>query len=597
MKKITTYICAAAIVMAATSCSDFLDVTNESSVSPSNFPKSLAQVDLLLNSAYAGSHGQGLYAFYWYPNIIYLLDKTSDNYSNYDDRSNTLNNNANTDNQYLTKAYADIMNWIQYANSAIEGCDSYAPIASSNEEETLASMKGQALFLRALAYWHAQIFFELESKPDALGFPIIEHVPSDIAQMMPPRASATDTWQFVIDTLLDAIPLLKGQTDKTRVTYWAAKGLLAKVYMQARRPNEAIPILEDIIKNSGAKLLDFDTYANSFYADEKHEFNAETLYEIDMTMNAKQNGPWAGFTTGSAMQMVFGPWSMNLDFRFKQPAQGNEITTQSTGAWGNNYVHDGNIARFGFPLGLPGSRVINPDFNSRQPRSIDNLPWILDPDYASKSREVRENKTVDPRMFIACAQPYFDTMKDPRGRDTYYDRSPEALEFFNDHYYWSLKKFTNREGTEAALNYSSGANFPIIRLADIYLLYAEAIRQSNPSSALEYVNKVHRRAYGAPVDVPSQYDYTSLTDRTKALDPNDPLANDPIKYERWAELFGEGQWWIDIRRYEILDKEMEYYRETQYGKLNYLGERCYAQPIPLTEIERYNYTIKQNYNY
>ena len=64
--------------------------------------------------------------------------------------------------------------------------------------------------------------------------------------------------------------------------------------MQARRPDEAIPVLEDIINNSGAKLLPFEQYSNAFYFDETYEFNSENLYEVDFKHNPKQEGPWGG---------------------------------------------------------------------------------------------------------------------------------------------------------------------------------------------------------------------------------------------------------------------------------------------------------------
>lgn len=586
----------------STGCSDFLDVKDESSVNPENFPTNLEHVDLMLNSAYAGSHGIGLYAYYWYPIVMYLLDKTHDTYGDYDSRTMILANNASTSCHYLAQVYSDVMIWIQFSNAAIEACDSYYPSAAQSELADLNFMKGQALFFRALAYWHGQIFFELESKSDALGLPIISKVPQDIDQMTPPRATVADNWQFVIDTLNEAIPLLQGHnSDKTRVTEWAAKGLLAKVLMQARRKDEAIPVLEDIFSNSKARLLDFDTYSKSFYADETHEFNVETLYEIDMSMNPKQNGPWGGYTSGSGMQMVMAPWPLNLDYRWNgAPEEGKEIETQSTGGWGNNFVHDGSVRRFGWPLEIPVSRVLNPNAGARSPYTIDTFPWILEPSYAERSKQIRENKECDPRLFIAAGQPYFDTFKDARKRVTYYDRSPEVSGLgYERHYYFSPKKFTNTEGVESALNFSNGANLPVIRLADLYLLYAEAIADKDPSKALEYVNKVHRRAYGCDSESPSQYDYKSLNESTCAAlwNPTEVLANDVIKYERWAELFAEGQWWFDVRRYEILENEMEVYKETRYGKLQYLGERCYAQPIPLTEIERYNGNLQQNYNY
>lgn len=602
IKTIITSAISAGLLFSATGCSDFLDVTDESSVSPENFPTNLEHVNLLLNSAYAGSHGYGLYAFYWFPQIMYLLDKTHDTYGDYDSRTRLLANDASTSCTKLREAYASIMNWIQYSNAAIEGCDMYYPQCTEKDRPTVDYMKGQALFLRGLAYWHAQIFFELESNPDGLGFPIISKVPTSIDEMSPARASVSDTWKFIIDTFTESANLLKGHnSDKTRATEWSAKGMLAKALMQAGRKEEAKVVLEEIIKNSGARLLDFDTYSKSFYADESNEFNVETLYEIDMTNNPKQEGPWAGFTTGTAMPLVMAPWYTAMNLRWRNPpAEGEEFATQNNGGWGNNFVHDESVLRFGFPLGIAPIRVLNPEYNSRAAMSVDNYPWILDPGYAQRSQQVRDNVEADPRLWISAAQPYFDTFKDPRGDRVWYDRSPEAGDLgYTAHYYFSPKKFTNLDGPESALNSSSGVNIPIVRLADIYLLYAEAIAGTDASTALEYVNKVHRRAYGLNPEVASDKDYVSLSDVTMAArnHPEDLLANDPIKYERWAELFAEGQWWYDIRRWHLLENEMKVYKRTRYGQLVYQGERAYAQPIPQSEIEAYNGNLRQNYNY
>lgn len=609
MKKIFGYIlAAAALTPVMTGCSDYLDVTDETSVSPDNFPTNMTHVDLLLNSAYAGSHQLGLYGYMWFPKFMYLMDHNLDCFGNYDDRSDFLINNVSTDNYYNEKIYGNIMQWIQFANTAIDACDKYEPSAAENELATLHYMKGQALFFRALAYWHAQIYYELESKADAKGFPIIDGVPTSMSEMMPERRSAAECWQFTIDTLEEAITLLKGHnSDKTRVTEWAAKGLLAKCLMQARRTQEAIPVLEDIIHNSGAQLLDYDTYRASFYADEAHEFNKETLFEIDFSKSDKQKGPWGGFTTGSGMQLVMGPWFVNLDTRltdtdFNNLANGVETVSMFTNSdqWGNNYVHDGNVKRFGFPLGLPPHRVKNPNYDaSARVKSQENFGIIMDPAYHAACQAVRDDKTCDPRLFIGAQQSFFDPYIDPRGRTTWIAPSTEANDLgLTAHYYFMIKKFMNLQGSEADTNQSNPSNIPVIRLADIYLLYAEAIASTNPGTALEYVNKVHRRAYGYSPESASPYDYTSLSSATPAAAnyPSDILAHDVIKYERWAEMWGEGQWWFDVRRYEILENEMSIFDSTRNGSPTYM-ERCYSLPIPKTEIERYNGKLTQNYNY
>jgi hypothetical protein len=460
-------------------------------------------------------------------------------------------------------------------------------------------MEGQALFFRGLAYWHGQIFFEVS--PDGLGLPLFDKGPESLSEMKAARASVKDSWDFIITDFKNAAELLAGcKTEPYRVDIWAAKGMLAKAYMQAGYPELAKTVIEDIIQNSGKRLAPFSVYQDMFYGNSANEFNAESLYEIDMTVNMTQNGPWAGYTSGSGMSMVFSPWSMNLDVRFRNgnenkpendPLLGEyDIITSTMGGWGNNYIHDANVRRFGFSGDPAPRRTFNPNFQfSPAVRSIDNFPYMFaapNENYVQECRDLKTDKTkVDPRLMISTGQPLVDIFIDDRERETYYEKSgeinnrPELLGFQH-------RKFTNLNGTEAKINYSSGANFPVVRLADIYLLYAEILKNSNPATALEYVNKVHRRAYGYNPDTPCPYDYTGLTDRTKTVDPADHLANDVIKYERWAELFAEGQWWYDIRRWQTGQQEVSYYKETRNGELTFNGNDYYVQPIPKLELER-----------
>jgi hypothetical protein len=210
-------------------------------------------------------------------------------------------------------------------------------------------------------------------------------------------------------------------------------------------------------------------------------------------------------------------------------------------------------------------------------------------------------------LFVCAAQPWVDTCIDDRGRTTLYQR-PAAIAGADrtDLLGWWHKKFTNLNGIENASpaspangkNYSSDANIPVVRLADIYLLYAEVMHNlGDDATALEYVNKVHRRAYGYPVDAASPVDYASLTDNTKTVAPDDELKNDVIKYERWAEFFGEGQWWWDVRRWQIGEQETNCYKEVATGSVTLVwrGNDYYVQPIPQYELDRNN--VEQSGNY
>ena len=600
-------------------CKDFFTLENPQTLSTDNFPATMEQVDQLVTAAYAQDHAIGTYAFYWFPMGIYLYDHTTDIYGSYDERATSQDNYTAIDSRYITTTYTDLCKWAKLATTAIEGIGYYRRNWSkTNEQQTLDYALGQCYFNRALAYWHAQIFFEL--KADALGFPIIDTVLSDVEALKLSRATVAETWQFMMDDCREAVRLLSVRNaDPYRATEYAAKGLLAKIYMQSlylfpENATETQLLLEDILFNSGKTLAPYEVYQDMFYGNEANEHNVESLYELTMTTNYNQDGPWEGYTTGSGMPMVYAPWYVDLNVRFRKGredqvdplSQENDvIISKKSSQWGNNFIHDRNIARFGF-ADFYGDTVprltLNPDYDFNAPRSLHNFPYMIaTPNYRAEALALKNDPTkVDPRLRLVAGQPYVDPYIDAAGDTTVYDRSSEANNR-PDRLAWAHRKYTNIRGVEMGpapygKNESSDCNFYIIRMADIYLLYAELMAERNPAVALEYVNKVHRRAYGYPPDAVSPVDYTSLTDRTKAYYTTDPLAFNPLLYERWAELFAEGQWWLDIRRLRIGATEADYYHETSHGPITWKGECSYVQPIPQLELER-NRNMKQSEGY
>jgi len=91
--------------------------------------------------------------------------------------------------------------------------------------------------------------------------------------------------------------------------------------------------------------------------------------------------------------------------------------------------------------------------------------------------------------------------------------------------------------------WDSPLNFPVLRLAEIYLILAEAdgpTPGTTPAAmgGLEAVNKVRRRAFGLPVDAPSPRDFTAAT----------PNFADAVVRERRYELAFEDDRWFDLKR-------------------------------------------------
>jgi hypothetical protein len=575
-KKISRIFLTVALTLTTFGCTDFLDVYDKGTVSPNIFPTTMEQLDLMLNACFGETKTNGLYGFYWLPMGMYLYDHTSDlDWTAEPDRSYQSLNHTQPTCSYIRNTYTEIFKLVELSNALMEAIEKFKAdgYATDADLPALDYMWGQALFFRALAYWHGQIFCQPEAS--GLAIPLWDHVPKSVEEMAASRSNTSEFWDFIITDLNHAVSFLGGHnSDYTRPTGWAAKALLAKAYAQAGQLSAAKPALKDIIDNSGKQLVPYETYKNMFFGENDYEFNSETLFDIDVTVDMQQWGPWGNVPAGSGMPMVFAPVFLNLD-------DGKSLAS----GWSNNFIHEKNVYRFGFRL-APPTLVDNPAYNPSAPRTLENLDRIPAGDYVEKSLAMRTDKTVDPRLFLSCGQPFVETVLMDDGRVTVYHIPPNVTEAEAQNLHaWSHRKFTNLKGTEGALSMSSGANYPVVRLADVYLLYAEACAADGEvDMALEYVNKIHRRAYGYPPDAPSPVDYQSLNDRTMAQEA-DHLANDPLKYERWAELFAEGQWWYDVRRWRIGSQEAVYFQRTRVAAIDWSDSYSYTQPIPQRELE------------
>lgn len=134
-------------------------------------------------------------------------------------------------------------------------------------------------------------------------------------------------------------------------------------------------------------------------------------------------------------------------------------------------------------------------------------------------------------------------------------------------------------------------NWPLMRLADVYLMYAEASNEAyGPQlDAIELVNKVRRRG-----NLPA-LKASKTSDRKSFFDA--------IEQERVVELFGEGQRGFDLRRWRKLESTFGpaygdgHWFQDSFGnnwerfffnepELTY--QRCYIYQIPETERDRNN---------
>lgn len=103
------------------------------------------------------------------------------------------------------------------------------------------------------------------------------------------------------------------------------------------------------------------------------------------------------------------------------------------------------------------------------------------------------------------------------------------------------RKFIN-EALGAASSVVYTPVHPIIRLADLYLMYAEALSEDNDgpnAEAVNYLNEVRTRS-GMPGYVENNYPGSTAKEKF----------HNAIKYERKVELFMEGHRYFDLRRWK-----------------------------------------------
>jgi hypothetical protein len=133
---------------------------------------------------------------------------------------------------------------------------------------------------------------------------------------------------------------------------------------------------------------------------------------------------------------------------------------------------------------------------------------------------------------------YAKTLVNPANGNPYTFAKPLFMKFLE----WS---FVEQNIARTA----AGVNFPVLRYADVLLIYAEALNEANhgpgnnDSQAYWAINQIRRRAFGFPLDSPSTADLSGL---------DEVGFREAIQKERLREFVQEGQRWFDLVRWGIL---------------------------------------------
>jgi len=108
---------------------------------------------------------------------------------------------------------------------------------------------------------------------------------------------------------------------------------------------------------------------------------------------------------------------------------------------------------------------------------------------------------------------------------------------------YAFRKFTRNDDPSPVLYRNEGTfGWPVVRLADVYLMYAEADNELNGPQplAIELVNRIRARGALPPLTADKTGDYESFFNA--------------IEQERIVELVAEGHRCFDIRRWRALER-------------------------------------------
>ena len=475
--------------------------------------------------------------------------------------------------------------------------------------------KAEARFLRALSYWHAIDFYG--------NIPwVTEEDP--VGNFFPEQVDRAVVFDWIISELKAIEPTLVGarQNDYGRADQGAAWMLLAKLYLNSQvytgvdRASEAMEYIEKVI-GAGYRLT--DNYTDLFLADNNlNGSQNEIIFPIQFDglnttgyggttflthapvggkMNAADfgiNGGWGGIRTTKNFVLQF---DSGVDTDALNAAIGPASAWGIVGDATPIGWPDGNTPDAVFyESGEAGIYVVHINLKAGAWKIRKDNKWDLDYGSNSNDGNLQEGGNNIP---VAVAGAYKVTFNENNltyaitligdGRANFFteDQTLEIEDPFNFSNGYAVEKFRNvdvngNQGSDGSGDFVD-IDFPMFRLADAYLMYAEAFLRGGGGSAsiaADYVNELRERAYGSSA---GNIDATDLT-------------LDFILDERSRELHWEGHRRTDLIRFNQFTENgvWPWKGGIMEGKTTEKFRDVY--PIPSSDIIA-NPTLKQNDGY
>ncbi|HEY0272182.1 MAG TPA: RagB/SusD family nutrient uptake outer membrane protein, partial [Chitinophaga sp.] len=350
----------------------------------------------------------------------------------------------------------------------------------------------------------------------------------------PAQASPDEVLTQLEADLEDAVTKLPPTRDPANVgrpTKGAAYGLLAKVYMQHHKYAEAIKCFQWLVDGDGRNYYDLvPDYGDDF--NNGKENNKESLFEIQFSL---------------AHNVGFDQTDNYADPNAQLGTQ-IEMNQGPAGIGWNN---------------------------------IEARRWLID--------YYKREKTLDGKNDIRL---FYTLWYNDAGKD-FPQRSDTLIYGDTWHPDWGSRVFIKKYSTSAMpLYYWNDNNFRSLRYADMLLLYAEALNETQGpvEEAVNCVNRVRQR-----VNLPTLQQSTFYNGAQIIADK--AAFREHLKIERALELSLECVRWIDLKRWGLTDQAtINALKSRDDDFNNFIIGKSDCMPLPQSEVDN-NPNLKQNPNY
>ena len=291
-----------------TSCEDKLELTNPNQQTTATFGNTAEDLEECVIAAYNHMRMEGSYA-----RVGYTIDLTRGDevwnssqvwYLPFDDL------NVPATDEICMWPWREWYYTINVCNFILSRTDAEGATLT----EQMKRIKGQALFIRGIAYYNLAGYFQTPILiTDYSNY-------SDLNSLYGANNTYDEVWDQVEKDFSEAMTLLPtraagGQWAQGRATSGAAAGFYARALMMRHKYSEALTVLKAIIGGTYGSYKLMDNYGDNFREGSKYENNDESLYEVQFLDYGSQgtDDEWtpvntsSNATQGHAIESNFGP--------------------------------------------------------------------------------------------------------------------------------------------------------------------------------------------------------------------------------------------------------------------------------------------------